>query len=222
MIGSAVFLCGCEGGGPGELSMRPSTRPFRLDAAIQVPRDFPFAILSSPSQENPAPGGVVQSHAESKSTGEARAVTSVERGGAGAASFQLGAAFVNDTDRQVDVTVSARYRYAFALSTDARTRAADGTLNLHFYARDQFNRLLRDMPLLTQTTEQGATTQSGENQLEFTVTIGARDSLYLFFGGAVGVDTLKTARSAKSELTLSDVSLTVSGRTAPAVTSAAP
>lgn len=221
-VPAPLLLCGCEASGPSELTMRPVSKPFRLDAAIRVPGDTPFTILSSPSQENPAPGGVVQSHADSAPAGQARAVTSVEHGGAGSATFQLGAAFKNETDRQVDVTVSARYRYEFTLGTDARTRSADGTLSLHFFARDQFNRLLRDVSLLSQSTEQGTTAQSGENQLEFTVTIGARDSLYLFFGGAVGVDTLKSARTARAELLLTDVALTVSARAAPAVTSAVP
>lgn len=215
-------LMGCAAGGASELAIKPVAKPLRLDGAIRVPGDHPFSVLSSPSQENPAPGGRAEAQAEAKPTGESKANAVVENGGTASASFQLGSAFVNESDQQIDVSISAKYHYDYALQTSAKSRSGDATLSLHFYARDQYNRLLRDIPLLTQSTDQGAAGQSGESTLNLTLTIGPRDSLYVFFGGAVGVDTLKSSRSANAELRLSGVELSLNGKAAPPVKAAAP
>ncbi|MBL8879005.1 MAG: hypothetical protein JNG88_07780 [Phycisphaerales bacterium] len=217
-----AHLTGCAGGGPSELALRPTAKPLRLDATIKSPGDLPLNLFSSPSQENPGPGGKADARAESKPSGDAIAIADVESGGGATASFQIGSAFVNDSDQQVDVTISAKYRYEFALQTNAKTRTGDATVTLHFYARDQYNRLLRDLPLFTQSTDQGSGGQSGENTINLTLTIGPHDSLYLFFGGSVAVDTLKSARTAHGELKLSGVELTLTTKAAPAVKAAAP
>lgn len=221
-LATATLLSGCAGGGASELAIRPATKPLRLNAAVRIPGDHPFSVLSSPSQENPAPGGTAESHSSAKPTGEAVASAAVEKGGTASASFQLGGAFENETDQQVDVEISAKYHFDYTLRSDARSRTADGTLSLHLYARDQHNRLLRDIPVLVQSTDQGAASQSGDQTLTLTVTIGSRDSLFVFFGGSVGVDTMKSSRTAKAELKISNAELSLSSKAAPPVTGSAP
>ncbi|MGE0482090.1 MAG: hypothetical protein AB7Q17_16635 [Phycisphaerae bacterium] len=215
-------LAGCAAGGPGaELGIRP--QPFVVAApeakTLRVPQDERFSIVLSPSSREPGPGGAADARADADAGGSAEVKADVQRGGKASGTFQLGHAWKNDTDRQIDVALATEYRYAFSVQAEQQPGARDAgiDLSLKFYARDHLNRLVRSVDLVQHTTEQGDAARQSQESFRVTLPLPPGATIYVYLAGHVTIDTARSGRSASGELRVSDVRLEAALSPAPAV-----
>lgn len=224
-IAGALAAGGCAAGGPGaELSIHP--QPFVVAApeakTLRVPQDERYSIVLSPSSREPGPGGAADASADADAGGSAAVKAEVQRGGKASGTFQLGHAWKNDTDRQIEVALATEYRYAFSVRAEQQPGARDAgiDLSLKFYARDHLNRLVRSVDLVQHTTEQGDAARQSQESFRVTLPLPPGATIYVYLAGHVSIDTVRSGRSASGELRVSDVRLEAALTPAPAVGSA--
>jgi hypothetical protein len=212
-------MCGCGGPSFGsELSGRPSTAPLASTESrpLKLPADAKFTIRHHESRQVAEFEGQAQADAHAAPTGEARATASVTDGGVAEGTFQLGHAFHNDGPRQIDLSLRVRLDYEYEASADPRTGLPDAAVGLNLYARDGRNRLIKTVPLVTHSTEQGDASSRGHEDFRFSATLGPGESLSVFVAGNARVQT-KAGRSARVAVRMSGLELEIQTRAAPAV-----
>jgi hypothetical protein len=210
---------GCAGGNfASELSAKDKPIPQPLSNAagktIRLPQDKPFSLIVNDSQQKAALDGSAEADAEAQRDGQAQASASVSDGGQARATFQLGHAFKNDTERQTDLHVTVRCDYEY--EAGPASRWGDATVGLKLYARDGRNRLLTSFSLVQHSTEDGAATSKDSKVMDFTLTLGPGESVNVFLGGQVEID-IDAGRSAHGSLKLSGLEMEVEPRPAAAV-----
>ncbi|MGD8454488.1 MAG: hypothetical protein PVJ57_21955 [Phycisphaerae bacterium] len=209
---------GCGGASFGsELSAQPRPRPVRDEATpLRLPEAEPFSITLTESSRKPGLDGTAVSDARATRTGEAEITAAVEQSGLAVGNFQLGHAFENASDRQADFDFVVRYRYDFAAAATPESAYPDAQVGLKLYARGEHGRTLRDVTLVQHTTEGGPVDGASEDAREFTLTLGPGETVNVFLAGQVRID-IREGRSASGSLKVTDLSMEVAMRLAPAV-----
>lgn len=220
---SAATFSGCESGQYGsELVARPAPMalPEAADAVLRLPTDAAFSIAVPSSTEKPRLTGPASAECTADRAGKARAEARVDRGGLADAVFQLGHGLENKAAVQTDVDVTVRYRCRFELEAATDRLLADAAVGLRLYARLERGRLLRDVPLIEQTSEVGSAARQSEGEHKLTLTLAPGDIVNIYVGGFAHVET-PDDRSAAAMLDLESVEMTLQSRPAPPVRSAA-
>ncbi len=220
---SLLILVGCGGGDFGsELAMRPNPRALPADdgATLRLPQDQAFSITLAPKQAAPGIGGKADAVSNVSKDGNADALAFVENGGSATAGFQLGHAVKNDTDRMVNLHVTVRCEFETSAEATPPGPLPDATVGLHLYARDGRNRLLRNFSLAQHSTEEGAASSHDRKDIDFTLPLGARESVSIFLAGSVQVE-LPENRAARGSIKLSKLEMEIKTDTAPPVRKAA-
>lgn len=215
----AAMAAGCGGGGAGaELSTRPEPLALRESGpkTLTLPGDGGYSIRHQEASRVADLDGEADSAAAASREGTATASASVRGGGRAAGLFQLGHAFRNESERQTDLKIAVQLEFEYAASNEPPTALPDAAVGLTLYARDGRNRLLRTIPVLSHTTEQGGVSSRGQENLELTVTLGPGESVNVYLVGSARVE-LKPGRSAQSEVKLLRLGMEVASQPAPAV-----
>jgi hypothetical protein len=222
----AVSIAGCGGGGfGGQLAVRPEPMPLDAVAAktITLPADAPFSIKLAPSEKSPGLDGKAEAGSETDADGSANASATVENGGSATAGFQLGHAFVNDAERQVDLSVGVRFDYEYqseAADVAADTATPSGAVELTLFALDGRGRELRKFPILAHASEEGSAASSASKSMRFGLTLSPGQEVSIYLAGQVKAET-DYGETAGGSLRLSNLQMQVSGKAAPPVRTAA-
>jgi hypothetical protein len=212
-------LLGCEGGRFGsELRTRPKPRALpKTDAqALRLPADKPFQITLPQARHQPGLGGEASADATAVPAGEATAQARAAESGTAEALFQIGDTFKNESERQLDVRFTVRFRYAFETEANEDVNLPDAMVGVRLYGRNQLGRLVRDLPLLEHTTESGPTRRSGQEEVGFKITMAPGDELTVFLAGRSFVE-IAADRTAAARLELNDIRMEIQSSPAPAV-----
>lgn len=216
---SLLALSGCDANQFGaQLTARPRPSVIRTPAGttFRLPQDEPFALALP--QETSAAGldGTADSDAHAEPTGHASAKARVARAGAAAAIFQLGHAFANETERQLDLECTVRFRYRFVVSQEPRASLPDAAAGLRLYARERRGRMLRELSLLDYSTVSGPASRESSESLNFTLTLSPGEVVTLFLACQAKAD-VPADRTAEAELQLDDLEFHVVTHAAPEV-----
>ena len=217
-----VMLSGCGGGGFGsELAARPTARSLDTGPGVtlRVPQDEPFSIALAPKQAAPGLGGAADAVSNVSKQGHADATAHVENGGSATASFQLGHALKNDSDRLVSLHVRLYCEYEIDAESTPAGPSPDASVELNLYARDGRNRLVRSLNLTRHSTDEGAASSKDHKEIEFTLPLGARGSLNIFLAGGVEIE-IPEGRAARGSIKLSKLEMEIRTEAAPPVTKA--
>lgn len=216
----AVWSTGCAAAGPGaELSVKPppgQNLPESAGKTLQLPRDGHFTIHLAPVTQAPDLEGKTDAKAEANPDGSAWATATVDNGGTANATFQIGHAFQNSSDRQVDLKVTIRFNYEYRLELAPRGASPDTTVSLGLYARGGRNQLLRSQNLLAATTEVGDSDSKDAKELTLTMTLGPRENVSIFLAGNVTATT-KPQRKTGGTLRLTGLQMDLATTPAPEV-----
>jgi hypothetical protein len=214
-----LMLAGCSGGSmSSELTMRPDPRPLGKSAGsvVRLPKDEKFAIALAPAQKSPGLQGTADATASAAREGNAELTASVENGGTAAATFQLGHAFANDSDRQIDLLVKTRFNCEFRAEVKPAGETEDATLGLSIFARDGHGRLLKSVGVVQYSTSEGSLSSRSGRENEFTLTLGPGQSVSVFVAGDVRIDA-KEGRTVSGAMRLTGLEMDVESKPAPAV-----
>lgn len=214
-----ALLFGCAGGQFGsELSTHPQPRAFSAAEAVTVrlPEEQPFNIHLYQITRQPLLDGQAAADADARADGTATATANVTNGGTAEAVFQVGHAIQNTSDRQTDLDLRFQFDYELRAEASTTEKLPDATVGLRLYARQVRGPLVRDIPLVTYTTENGRAKRRASQQMETTVTLGPGDTVEVFLAGQARVE-VPDGRSATSELKLAKLRCEVVSRPAPAV-----
>lgn len=220
---TSLLLTGCGGGDFGsELTVHP--KPHLLSGSdgqvLRLPHDEPFSITLAPTQETPGLGGTAEADTQVSKKGSADAVARVENGGSALAQFQLGHALKNNSDRQMDLHVHLACDYLTEVEATPPGPLPDAKISLKLFARDGRNRLLRNFNLAQHSTEEGAASSKDHKDIDFTLTLGPRESVNVFLAGSVRIDT-PDGHSARGSIKLSGLKMEIKTELAPPVQQAA-
>ena len=218
-LGLTAPLAGCGSGRFGsDLSARPAPRPIQPNDgdSLRLPRDASFSIVLPQASKKPGLDGTAEADAEATGAGDAMATVAVTHSGEALGLFQLGHAFKNDTDRQVDLEVAVQLNYSFEATADPESGYPDATVGLRLYARDVHGRMLRDLEFVEHSTENGPAASKGDEQARFTLTLGPGQAVDVFVAGQAKAE-IRAGRSATGSLKLSDLQMEVTTRPAPPV-----
>ncbi|MBU0640783.1 MAG: hypothetical protein KKB50_18110 [Planctomycetes bacterium] len=218
----ALMLPGCAGADFGsELSAKPKTHALdhSQGTTLRLPQDEPFAIASFEAQQAADLGGTAKGEAHADAAGNADASAEVSAGGQASGSFQLGHAFRNKTERQMELAITVRFNYEYQLADAAPAQAADTSIGLKLYARDGQNRLLRNFDLLQHNAADGAAVRQAGEDFRFAVPVGPGELLHVFLSGRV-VIAASHGRSGAGALRVSAFEIEVQTRPAPPVRTA--
>lgn len=217
-------LAGCGGGNfASEISVRPNPHLLasRGEARIRLPADERFSIALAPSRQSPGLGGTASAKGTARPDGTADASAGVVHGGEAECTLQIGHAFRNDTEQQLDLEVAASvaYEYTAELPTDA----VGVTLNVgvRLYARNSRNLLVRNYALVAHSTDDGSASRQGQEKLRFTIALAPGETVTLFVAGQAAVKT-EFGKSAACRLELKQTEMEVTTRAAEAAPSSAP
>lgn len=218
-----ALAAGCSQSNFGsELAEKPKPRDIDLPARpINLPQDQPFSIALAPTTKSPALGGSADATAKAEKSGSAEALADVKNGGTANATFQLGHAFRNTSDRQIDLKCRVLLHYEAHAEAGGPAGAPYATVGLRLYARDRRNRLLADTSVIDQTTERGAVARDADETLNVTLTLGPGDAVDLFLAGQAVVD-IKSEHSGSAEMRIRDVRMEITPQPAPPVTATRP
>lgn len=220
---SLMLVSGCGGDGFGsELAARP--RPQALDqgdgATLRLPQDRPFSITLAPKHAAPGLVGTADVDTHVSKDGSADASANVENGGNATASFQLGHALKNDSDRLVNLHVRLRCEYETDAQATPPGPLPDAKVSLNLYARDGRNRLLRSLNLAQHSTEEGAAATKDRSDVDLTFPLGARESVSIYLAGGVEIETSE-GHAARGSVKLNKLEMEITAKTAPPVQKAA-
>ncbi len=219
LTGLLGMLAGCASLPGSELTLRPAPSELRAAAALRLPADQKFSIHLAPSSRAPGLGGQAESSSTATDDGNASANASVQNGGKASAGFQLGHAFRNETDRQLDLGTSLELSYSFSTLATPASQTPEATITLLVYVRDGRNRLLSSFKLVEHTTEQGYVSASASREFKFSPTLAPGDSVTIFAAGNIAIDT-KAGHSAEGSLAVSGMTLSLDPKPAPPIASA--
>jgi hypothetical protein len=217
-------LAGCSGASTSsELTVRPEPRPLSRSSGsvIRLPKDEKFAIALAPAQQSPGLMGTADATATATRDGAAELNASVANGGTASATFQLGHAFANDSDRQIDLNVKTSFDCEFRADTKPASLGEDVALGLSIFARDGRGRLLKSIGVVQYTTAEGGLSSRSRRENEFTLTLGPGDSVTVFVAGDIAING-KEGRTATAAMSLSGLELEVQSKPAPPVTTTRP
>jgi len=217
--GALLLLAGCgEGRFGSELSARPRPHPLHQTEAqvLRLPQDEAFSIVLTQANRKPGLGGLAESDARADRAGTAEASAAVTDSGEALGLFQLGHAFENPTDRQMDLDLAVGFGYAFEVSATPDSGYPDATAGLRLYARDNRGRLLRELNLAGHSSEAGAARRESAERVAFTLTLPPRSSVNVFLAGQANVN-IREGRSAASTVRLTKLEISVATKSAPAV-----
>jgi hypothetical protein len=181
-----------------------------------LPQEEPFSITLGPTQETPGLDGTAEADTHVSKDGKANAVASVENGGSALAGFQLGHALQNDSDRQMDLHVQVRCEFGTEADATPPGSPPDAQVGVALYARDGRNRLLRHFDLAQHSTEEGAASSRDQKDLQFTLTLGPRESVNVFLAGSVKIDA-QDGHSARGSIKLDGLEMDITTKMAPPV-----
>ena len=222
LLVGGLLLAGCSSTQFGsQLSARPKPQAIREleSTTLRFPQSAPFAIALPRASKEAGLDGKADSDASAQPNGEAEVNASVTSSGKAEGLFQLGHAFANDTDRQMDLNVTVRFQCEFEAREEPDARLPDASVGLRLYARDERGRILRDIPLVDQSTENGTTQRQDNEDLHFTVTLGPGQSVDVFLAGQAKAD-IPSGRSASAKLKLRGLQFEVVTQPAPPVQAA--
>lgn len=214
-----LLFAGCAGGSmTSELAAKPDSHAMSklASSVIHLPKDQKFSIALAPAQKSPGLGGSADATAQAASDGNASLHASVENGGTASATFQVGHAFSNDTDRQMDLRVRLRFDYEYSAAAKPVSLAADSVLGVDIFARSTRGKLLKTIPVLTFSTAEGDLSSRGVREADFSVTLSPAESAIIFVGGNVQITT-KDGHSANGTINLSKLEMSVEPKPAPMV-----
>lgn len=214
-----ALLVGCGGGRVGaDLMAKP--RAMDVDASgatqIELPGAGGFSITLKPVEQAPALDGDAETEAAADKQGTASAKARVDRAGAAKAAFQLGHAFFNASDRQIDIELKVAFDYAYGVALSTNDATPDAAAYLSLYVRDGHNRLTHESTFVQQTTEQGDVDASGRQEVVVPLTLAPRDTAKVFLAGAAQIDA-KDGRTASAKVTVDGLKMTGTVTPAPAV-----
>jgi hypothetical protein len=222
--GGFTFVClavftGCSSDRFGaDLDVHPRMHALRSTEPVtmRLPKDEPFSIALESARRAPGLDGDADATAEAKPTGFAEVSASVARSGNAEGLFRLGHAFVNDTDRQMDLDFAVQFRYEFEVRHEPDARLPDASAGLRLYARDGRGRMLRDLGLVSYSTETGPASRASDEQFRFVLTLGPGEAVDVFLAGRAKAD-VPAERTASARLKLSGLEFEVATRPAPAI-----
>lgn len=226
LSGIVPILGGCGGSKFGsELTAEPKPRGIRKtqSVTVSVPADEPFSIAIPRASREPGLDGTADADANANGDGTASVSAAVTHSGTAEGLFQLGHGFANQTDLQMDFDFTVRVRYDLQVSEIPELSLPDATAGLKLYARDTQGRLLRDMTLVDNSSETGATRQEADKTVEFTLTLGPHTAINVFLAGQARVEIPadRTASpTASSILKVDHVEIELKTRPAPPVRAA--
>ncbi len=202
-----------------DLPARPKPTELRQagPAVLRVPADQPFSIAVPQHTEKPGLDGTADADAQVTSAGTGTARAAVKESGLAEGLVQLGHSFQNSTELQSDFTFTVRFRGNLELHATPDSGFPDGTVGLKLYARDSHGRLLRDLTIVQQTTEGGATQRELNDNVQFTLTLAPAEAVSVFLAGQARAE-IRAGRSAEAALSLQEVQIDVATRPAPPVT----
>ena len=157
-----------------------------------------------------------RAEADAADSGSAAVRAAVSEGGESLGMFQLGHAFENQTEQQIDLDLGIRYHYEFEATASPDSGFPDAKIGLKLYARGPRGRLLRELTLLEHSTEQGPAQRHADDRVNFSLTLAPGEVAQVFLAGRVAVE-ISQGRSASGSLALSHVQMEVATRAAPPV-----
>jgi len=210
---------GCAGSRFGSDLPAP-TRPQALRATegahLCLPQDRAFSIAVPQVTRKAGFDGQADADATCSGQGSARATAEVIGSGEATALFQLGHAFANELERQVDLEIAVRYRCVFEASSSPESGAGGAQIGLRLYARESRGPLLRELVLVQYGSEAGPAQRQAADEVRFTLTLAPGAAVDVFLAGQVRIE-IREGRSARGSLELSQVELEATTRPAPAV-----
>lgn len=226
-LGAALLVmttAGCSGAAvSSELSVRPEPRPLSRSSGsvLRLPKDEKFSIALAPAQKAPGLMGTADATASASRDGNAELSAMVDNGGAASATFQLGHAFSNDSDRQIDLNIKTRFDCEFRAEMKPAMQAEDAMLGLSIYARDGRGRLLKSIGVVQYSTAEGGLGSKSRRENDFTLTLGPNESISVFVAGDIAINS-KEGRSATAAMRLSGLELEVESKPAPPIAASRP
>lgn len=221
-LACCVALCGCRGSVGEQLALRPQPAPLApyVGRALELPRDAPYSITLAPTQEAPGLDGKADAEAQVRPDGSGRVSARVENGGSASGTIQLGHSFGNDTERQVDLSVTVALEYEYEATSGQVSRSPEANLTLTLFARDERNRELATVEVLRHSTDHGAASGTGARDVRLAVTLGPGQSASVYLAAAVQVSA-EYGRTAGGSIALKNTRMRVEVQPAPAPGSAA-
>lgn len=218
-----IVLTGCSAGQVGsELAVRPKGHSLGkpdTSTTLRLPQQNPFNITLTRANKQPGLLGAAEVDATAESNGTATARAAVREGGQAEALFQIGHALENSGERQTDADFKISFQRAFDVSGQAEPGVTDAVVSLWLYVRNARGRLVRDVQLLSYTSENGPARNRGTETQEFTLTLAPGETMNVFLAGNVQVK-VPDGRSASGSLTVSNLQFEIVTRPAPAVRTA--
>jgi hypothetical protein len=212
---------GCAGSRFGSDLPAP-THPQALRAPegthLCLPQDRAFSIAVPQVTRKAGLDGRADADATCSGEGSARATAEVIGSGEATALFQLGHAFANELERQVDLEIAVRYRCVFEAFSSPESGAGGAQIGLRLYARESRGPLLRELVLVQYGSEAGPARRHAADEVHFTLTLAPGAAVDVFLAGQVRID-VREGRTVRGSLELSDVELEATARPAPAISS---
>lgn len=187
--------------------------------ALRLPADGAFSIARAPAQNDPGIGGKADATSHADPQGSATAEVQASDTGKANATFQLGNAFSNESDRQLVLRIKLIFTTAYAINAEPQGTQTAASADLALYARDDRNRLVLNVPLLHAASDAAATSSREQRELTVDVPLGPYRTVSIFLAGKAEVVT-KIDQQAAAQVRVEDVSLVVTPEAAPAVPAA--
>lgn len=229
--GVAAFSCaalllssvgGCASGNfASELSSKPQPRTLTATDTFELhlPAQEKFSIARPQANEDAGLYGKADANADARPDGTAIVQASASDGGKASAQFQLGHAFQNNTDRQLALDITVRFKYESESAEEPADGRPDAAVGLKLYARDSRNRIIRNYTLMRHTTEEGPATSQDQRRYAFPVTLAPGEAVSVYLGGEATA-TVRDGYKAQSRLALTELEMDVVSHAAPAIESA--
>lgn len=217
-----LLVAGCSSGSmTSELAARPEPRAIAKLAAgmLRLPQDEKFSIALAPAQKSPGIMGVADANAKATHDGNADLSATVENGGTASATFQVGHAFANDSDRQMDLKIRLRFDYEYHAEARPAALTEDAVLGVDVFARSDRGKLLKTINVLKFSTAEGDVTSRGNKEADFVVTLAPADAASVFVGGNVQI-AAQDGHSASATIKLSKLEMEIEPKSAPAIPAA--
>ncbi len=209
LVPLSLLITGCSGGNPtANLEYRPPALNLKAGRLkpIRLPQDDPFSLHRAPTQRTPRLTGDVAVEAEAHPDGTAQARTQIVAEGEGWAGFQVGHAVRNETIRQIVLDVRIELDYAARAESLPQPLIGGASVALDVLARDQNNRRLRQLSLLSHDSEDGPLDAQSTRTVHWRLTLAPGDTVTLYVGGQTAGKLRYSAtdpqRTLRSELRL--------------------
>jgi len=215
----ATLLAGAVGCGGSGAAATLSARPVPLELTrpepqtIRLPADKPFSITLAPSTRSPELTGRASARSKADKHGTADATAEVEDGGKASATFQLGHALANDTERMLDLEVSVKAHYVCSVSADTNDLPL-ATIHVNLYMRDDRSRTPLQFVMVNHGSDRGTAKIDDSRRVSFTTTLGAGRTAYIFVAGEVRIEA-EGGHTAGGSIALDGLEMEIKTRPAP-------